>query len=211
MMKRTTVLMLVAGVAVATTPVLANMTGDTIYGNLMFPGVTSNNYFDPANGLVPAGSSGMQPAAVVADPDGSFVEFMYLSSVFGIDVDVDADTIWVNVFPAPNGQCDGPGCTIEFFRSEIWLTDLNWFDDPSATIQGIDLIASTIPGLTFEFGPNELHIAFPGGAFEYQQNAVAGHFVPVSAHFEISHIPIPGAVWLGTLGLGMVGWLRRRF
>jgi hypothetical protein len=89
---------IVLALAVLSSPALANWTGDTVTGILNF-GINPTNYFDPANSLVPAGSSGIQPDAVVADPDGAFVEFMFLGSRSGFNVDIDATSLSVYQFP----------------------------------------------------------------------------------------------------------------
>ena len=56
------------------------------------------NYFDPASGGVPEGTSGIQPLAVVADPDGEFVEFTMGTGTIGCSMDLDANTLTVTWF-----------------------------------------------------------------------------------------------------------------
>ena len=55
----------------------ASLIGDSIFGDLSFGLGLGGNYWDPVKGFVPAGSNPLQPNAIVADPDGSYVEFQY--------------------------------------------------------------------------------------------------------------------------------------
>jgi len=128
------------------------LTGESISGVLNFSGDTSHNYFDPANGYVPSGSSGIQPNAVVADPDGAFLEFMFLNGFSGLNVDVDASTIAVDQF-----LLGAPG------EASPWDIYLTGFD---TDLSGIALGSSTVPGLTWSLidAGHGLHMSFPGGA-----------------------------------------------
>ena len=82
----------------------ASLIGDDIFGVLNFGGFGATNFWDPANGFVPAGSNPAQPDAIVADPDGGFVEFQYADFANGLYGDVDAFTIDIHEFPIiPSG------------------------------------------------------------------------------------------------------------
>jgi len=191
-MKRITIIGVL--LAVLGSPALANWTGNALTGVLNFGTYGATNFFDPVNGLVPAGSSGIQPNAVVADPDGAFVEFMYLNGFAGLNVDVDATSLLVHEFPVgSNGTANSWDIYINGFLPD--------FDNV--------LAASTIPGLTWSVldgGYVSLHISYPGG----------DTFGPTSypngwrAEFSLQPIPAPGAILLGGIGAGLVGWLRRR-
>lgn len=56
-------------------------------------GIYPTNYFDPANLLVPSDSSGIQPGAVITDPDAAHGEFMFLGGRSGFNVDIDATSL----------------------------------------------------------------------------------------------------------------------
>ena len=179
--------------AVLSSPAIANWTGDTVTGVLNFGGYGATNYFDPVNGYVPGGSSGIQPNAVVADPDGAFVEFMYLNGFSGINVDIDATSLLVHQFPV------GGNAT-----ANSWDIYISGFDPDIASVLG----ASTIPGLTWSLldGGNRLQISYPGGDVFGPQSYPNGW----RAELSLQPIPAPGAILLGSIGVGVVSWLRRR-
>jgi len=191
-MKKLTIISLL--LAVLGSPALASWTGNTLTGVLNFGGFGATNYFDPVNGLVPAGSSGIQPHAVVTDPDGAFVEFMYLNGASGINVDIDATSLLVHQFPV-----EGEGFASSW---DIYINgELPDFDNV--------LVTSTIPGLTWSVldgGIISLQISYPGwdtfGPSSYPNGW--------RAEFSLQPIPAPGALLLGSIGMGVVSWLRRR-
>ena len=151
MVKRKTLYGLAALVVWSASTTYAGWTGDSLSGVLNFGGLGTINFFDPAKGLVPGGSSGIQPNAVVADPDGTFFEFMLRDGFSGLNVDVDATTLLVHQFPTGSD-----GSTNSW---EIYVTGF----DPDLT--GAVLSANTIPGLTWSLmaGGDGLHVSYPGG------------------------------------------------
>jgi len=183
--------MIIVGLLLAmfASPTLANWTSDSITGVLNFGSFGTTNYFDPVNGLVPAGSSGIQPNAIVVDPDGAFVEFMFLNGFSGINVDVDATSLLVTQFPLGAGAV-----------TNSWDIYISGFDPDIATIT---LVSNTISGLTWSLDNNgdQIHLNHPGGTM-----GLNGW----QAEFELSAIPAPGAILLGSIGMGIVSWLRRR-
>jgi len=181
--------------AVLGSPAFASWTGDTVSGVLNFGGYGTTNFFDPVNGYVPAGSSGIQPSAVVTDPDGAFVEFMYLNGFAGINVDIDATNWRVHQFPASPGY-EGP--------ANSWDIYISGLDPDVAAIVG----SSTIPGVTWALldGGDRLQISYPGGDMFGPTSRPHGWVV----EFRTEPIPAPGAILLGSIGVGVVSWLRRR-
>jgi hypothetical protein len=188
-MKKLTIICLF--LAVSASPTLAGVTwiGDSIDGVLNFGGFGATNFFDPAEGYVPAGSSGIQPNAVVADPDGAYVEFMYLNGFSGIDVDVDATSLLVTQFPVSVGG-----------GTNSWDIYISGFDPDIASIV---LVSNTISGLTWSLqnSGDQIHLSHPGGTMGQEG---------WQAEFQLNAIPSPGAILLGGIGVGFVSWLRRR-
>ena len=181
-------------VAVLSSPAFADWTGNTVSGVLNFGGYGATNFFDPVNGLVPAGSSGIQPNAVVADPDGAFVEFMYLNGFSGINVDIDATSLLVHQFPV-----EGEG-----FANSWDISICGYLPDFDNV-----LVTSTIPGLTWSVldgGIISLQISYPGGDTFGPSSYPNGW----GAEFSLQPVPAPGAILLGSIGVGVVSWLRRR-
>lgn len=173
-------------------PASAVWTGDTLQGVLNFE-EDSANYFDPVNGLVPFGASELQPLAVVSEDDDAFAEFEAFNEATGIGwaVDVDATSLFVEQITLGDPLLGSPS----------WDILVSGFDPDVASITPV---FNTFPALTWtlEDGGDTVHLTFSDG-----------QILPVegwAAEFALTPVPAPGAVLLGAVGAGLVGWLRRR-
>ena len=174
----------VIGTALAS-PASASLIGDTINGELNFS-TLPQNWFDPANGFVPGGSSGIQPQAVVDDVDAAFFEFQFRDSASGINVDVDENSVTINQFAFDPGS--------GFNSWEITLTDLDWLGTPGQIV-GLEVDFDQF-GLTTAFGPDSLTFNWAGGTLP--ADGLTAEFAIITAH-----LPEPGT--LALLGVGLAG------
>lgn len=150
----------------------ATLIGDLVHGEMLFkdfPGL--GNMFDPApkpncpQCTVPAfpESSGIQPLALVLDPDLVFPEFVFRDVGFlDVTADIDSSTIDVAVI-----NTSGSPATEAPFGWEIRVTDMNWVDGPPGIVTSATVDDDTLfPGLTASV-INEgtgILIDFPGRA-----------------------------------------------
>ena len=135
--------------------------GDNITGTLNFGGYGTTNFFDPVNGGVPGGSSGIQPAAIVADPDPSYVEFMYINGANGLDVDVDDTTISLLEYPIG---------TPDLLNSwDVWINDLDLAG--GGVITGYSLLGSNFgSALSISTTLNSVHFSSNSCSFSVLVN-----------------------------------------
>ena len=126
----------------------AQAAGDQIHGSLTFTDTGDVNYFDPANGFVPDGSSGIQPDGVITP--GGLVEFLSSEGFEDINVDLNGITVLISEVP------------VQPFLARSWDIYLTEFDED---ITGIVLTSSTFPELTWSPTDNGhgLHVHYPGG------------------------------------------------
>ena len=143
-------------------PAQATLIGDTVQGEIVFNGFTGN-WFDPADHPGhQTGSSGIQPSAVVIDPDPAFTEFFYTDGTcqfcrVNISVDVDATTITIREFLINDSNPAG-----NLLGWDIWLTDLDWSGGPGL-IQSAVVTSTDFTGFSISFTADALHISYAGG------------------------------------------------
>ena len=172
----------------------ASLIGDDIFGVLNFGGFGATNFWDPANGGVPPGSNPAQPDAVVADPDGGFVEFQYEDFANGLYGDVDAFTIDIFEFPNPV-----PG------GLNSWNILIGGFDRLGALTAYNVLFDSFDPAsLSIVLGTDSVLFSFIGGEQIPEGRRITIELVGTTV------VPEPGTLFL--LGTGVLGLalLRKR-
>ena len=167
----------------------AQMTGDSVTGGLYFTG-NPTNYFDTANGHVPGLSSGIQPLATVADPDGSYVEFMFVDVFSDIDVDVDDSTITVSQ------RLNGPTGVSPF----PWVININ---DIDARVTGYSILSSNIPGLVINTTDSSVTFSFPGAELQGDITATVEIIMEPPQPVE----PLQPVPTLSPLGIVLLGLL----
>ena len=150
----------------------ATLLGDLVHGEMLFkdfPGL--GNMFDPAPKpgcpacTVPdfPESSGIQPLAMVMDPDLVFPEFIFRDVDFlDVTADIDSSTIDVAVI-----NTSGSDATEAPFGWEIRITGMDWINGPPGYLTSATVDDDTLfPGLTASV-INEgtgILIDFPGRA-----------------------------------------------
>jgi hypothetical protein len=173
--------LLILGMAVmAVSSAQAQLLGASVFGNLMFNGVTTTNYFDPTNGLVPTGYLNTAgPTVTIANPAK---EFGFDDSVNRDEADFTANTLTIHDV----SQAGSVVYRMQFTSSAfIGLTCTQ--------------ISSTFPvTATKTLVGNLLTIDMPtfGAAGDY------------TAVFQFTAVPEPTSI--AAIGLGLAFLIRRR-
>jgi hypothetical protein len=161
------------------------------------------------------------PAILVVDPTGEDKPFNPPGDVaFGTDDSDFPHLFWggpssVNdhYFRADFTSADASDVSLVFIGN---ATDV--FDPDFGVLEAYDaggtLVDSAFTGALFKDDTETLTVADAGGiayilAFGANVDSVKDHSLGLDS-MEWTAIPAPGAILLGSIGIGLVGWLRRR-
>ncbi len=131
--------------SMAAVPARADIIGTSVFGQLNFGGYTEN-YFDPANGFVPAGSPNSSGPTVAITGPG--LGFAFEDGYSTFEVSFTADTFTLSFLPIPGG----PGLRN---NGDVILTDLM-----PGTFDGLTMIANTFKGTSFNLGGDTFQFNF---------------------------------------------------
>lgn len=179
-------LALVAGVAMLSTAANAQLNGRQVNGTINF-GANPLNYYDPANGFVPAGfgNAGGQPVTI-----GGGIEFGF--------------------FDGSNRDTADFTDTQLILRDEVFSSALNWTQtftlfggDPFSSLNLVS--DSFVPGLTYSLNAGTIQINWAGTGAPNDFRAV----FDVTAGSGAVPEPATWALMIGGFGL-VAGAMRRR-
>lgn len=143
---------LVAALAVCPALARADLIGTTVAGDFNVTGAGSTNFFDPAQGLVPAGyGNNFGPNVVI----GSGIEF-------GVS---DSESVVLYTFDFSNSTLHITNTSSEPAQENSFVAT---FTDP--TFNSFRVIDNTLAGLTFSFSGDVLTVNFAGFASDVVGN-----------------------------------------
>jgi hypothetical protein len=185
-MKKICSLVAIAVLCLSAGSLWADGIGTDVTGSLTFNGNTAPpNYFDAANGFVPAGYGNSGGSTTVTIGPG--IEFGFADSLNLYTADFTGSTLTISNEVLQNGD------SVSF---QMIFSD--------TAFSGFTLVSNDL-GLTYGFTGNTLTIDRPAGSFSGVSASVFNYTTAASP------VPEPGTiVLLGTVLLGAVGAVRRK-